>query len=267
MDQKEYKFEKYKKLLEHIKKEISTDEFKNKLYEMQKIDLHHYSKKITIEELKLIIEEFIEDLELEEEKETDNKKLLILLPGNPEIVFKVSLLSLKLNIDLMIGIQDFCLAQNTLIIDTINNVIKNEPNSIEIELKNLLKESQIIQEAKMRDEVICIGDSNLYNRLKGKIENINLNPYGIFDVYSDSEEFEDLENKFFEYCYQNEFEVESYDDVEFDDFIRLINKNGDNFCSVLFSKDKTKQKDFKENIKSKYIIINKNPFKEIKFKL
>lgn len=49
--------------------------------------------------------------------------------------------------------------------------------------------------------------------------------------------------------------------------VRIINKNGYKFSTVLFSKDEEKQKYFKDNIESQYVIINKNPFKEIKFKL
>ena len=99
------------------------------------------------------------------------------------------------------------------------------------------------------------------------ISNIELNPYGIFEVYSDSEEFEELEETFFEYCYQKEFEAENYSDLENDDAIRLINKNGYKFAVILFSKDIELQKEFRESINAQYVIINKNPFKEIKFKL
>ena len=87
------------------------------------------------------------------------------------------------------------------------------------------------------------------------------------EIYSDSDEFEELEQAFFEFCYENEFEIENYSDLNFEDCIRLINKSGYKFCSVLFSKDEIKQKVFKESVNSKYIIINKNPFKEIKFKI
>ena len=82
----------------------------------------------------------------------------------------------------------------------------------------------------------------------------------------DSDEYEELEKTFFDYCYQKEFEAEDYSDLEIEEAVRLINKNGYKFSVVLFSKDKEKQKLFKQ-IDSKYIIINKNPFKEIKFKL
>lgn len=254
----------YDKILDSIDKEISSKNFEVNLKKVQNIDSNHYKEKITISDMKKCLEEY----KLEEKSLNKNniKKLMILLPGNPEIVFRICLEILNTNIDVIIGIQDYCLGQNTLIIETINQIIKNNNLKINIELKNLLKDSEIIAKSQNVDKVICIGDSNLYNRLESQIKNIKLNPYGIFEIYSDSEDFEELEKTFFEYCYQNEFEAEDYSDLDFEDAVRLINKNGYKFSAVLFSKDEKKQKIFK-TIDSKYVIINKNPFKEIKFKL
>ena len=254
----------YDKILDDINKEISTKEFEKDLEKVQSIDSNHYKEKITISDMKKCLEDY--KLEKRALNKNDRKKVLILLPGNPEIVFRICLEILNSNVDILIGIQDYCLGQNTLIVDTINQIIKNNNLKINLEFKNLLKDSEIIAKSKNIDKVICVGDSNLYNRLESQIENIELNPYGIFEIYSDSDDFEELEKTFFEYCYQNEFEAEDYSDLEFEDAVRLINKNGYKFSVVLFSKDEEKQKIFK-TINSKYIIINKNPFKEIKFKL
>ncbi len=248
------------KLISNISKEITSKNFELELKKMQEIDLNHYKEKITSEEMKRYLDEYIPG-------ENANKtKVMILLAGNPEVVFKSCLEILNNGVDAIIGIQDFCLAQNTLIVEMISRIIKENNLKIKLELKNLLKDTEIIELSKKVDTVICIGDSNLYNRLENKITNIKLNPYGIFEVYSDSEEYEELEKTFFDYCYQNEFEAEDYSDLEFADAVRLINKNGYKFAAVLFSKDEEKQKMFK-TIDAKYIIINKNPFKEIDFKL
>lgn len=253
----------YTRILEKINNEISSKIFEEKLKKVQNIDFNHYSKKITVNKLKKIIKEY----KSEERKDIKLKNLLILLPGNPEIVFKICLEILKYDLDALIVIQDFCLGQNTLIIEMINEVIKKNNLKRKIEFKNLLDDSEIIKKSQEYNKVICVGDSNLYNRLKNKITNIELNSYGILEIYSDSDEFEELEQAFFEFCYENEFEIENYSDLNFEDCIRLINKSGYKFCSVLFSKDEIKQKVFKESVNSKYIIINKNPFKEIKFKI
>lgn len=248
------------KIISNINKEITSENFEEDLKKMQNIDLKHYKKKTTVEDLKKYLSEYIPN------ENISQNRVMVLLPGNPEIVFKTCLEILNNKADAIIGIQDFCLAQNTLIIELINKIIKENNLKIKLELKNLLKDNEIIELSKKVDKVICIGDSNLYNRLENKITNIKLNPYGIFELYSDSEEYEELEKTFFDYCYQNEFEAEDYSDLDFEDAVRLINKNGYKFSAVLFSKDEEKQKKFK-TIESKHIIINKNPFKEINFKV
>ena len=248
------------KIISDINKEISSKSFESDLKKVQEIDSNHYKEKITIEEMKKYLDEY---------KSAENVNIgnvMILLAGNPEVVFKSCLEILNTKLDEIIGIKDFCLEQNTLIVEMINKVIKNNNLKIKLELKNLISDKQIIELSKNIDKVICIGDSNLYNRLEDKVKNIELNPFGIFEIYSDSEEYEELEKTFFDYCYQNEFEAEDYSDLEFEDALRIINKNGYKFASVLFSKDKEKQEKFK-TIDSKHIIINKNPFKEIDFKL
>lgn len=254
----------YDKILDDINKEILTKSFGENLKKVQKIDNNHYKEKIEVDDLKKYLNQYKDD----ESMNDYDGKIMILQNGNPEIIFQVCLEILKSKItEAKIVIQDFCLGQNTLIVDTINEIIKQNKINKKINLENLLTDNELIEKSKKFNKIICIGDSNLYNRLESEISNLELNTYGIFEVYSDSEEFEELEKTFFEYCYQKEFEAENYSDLNVEDTIRLINKNGYKFATVLFSKDEKKQKEFKEKIKSKYVIINKNPFKEIKFKL
>ena len=254
----------YDKIFDEINKEISSKNFEDNLKKVQKIDSNYYKEKITIEEIKKYLEQFKNN----EILKYNDEKIMILQHGNPEIIFQVCLEVLKNKIlEATIVIQDFCLGQNTLIIETINEIFKQNKLNKKINLENLLDDDQISKKSKEYNKVISIGDSNLYNRLEDEISNLELNPYGIFEVYSDSEEFEELEKWFFEYCYQKEFEAEDYSDLEFKDALRLINKNGYKFTTLLLSKDEEKQKEFRENVKSKYVIINKNPFKEIKFRL
>lgn len=254
----------YEKIFDDISKEISTKDFQECLKKVQKVDSHYYKEKITIEDLK----KYLLQCKSDEKYEYEDNKIMILQRGNPEIIFQICLEMLKnKTVEVEIVIQDFCLGQNMLIIETINEILKQNRVNKKINLENNLKDNQILEISKAFNKVICIGDSNLYNRLENKIPNLELNPYGIFEVYSDSDEFEELEETFFEYCYQKEFEAESYNDIEFKDVVRLINKNGYKFSVVLFSKDEEKQKEFREKIESKYVIINKNPFKEIKFEL
>ena len=263
MDKKLIDKEKYQKILNLLKEEINKESFERDLKKVQDIDLKHYSKIIGKLEFLKIIEEYKNENLIENEI----NNVLILLPGNPEILFRVCLDMIRYNVDFTIGIEDFCLSQNTLIIDVIKNILEKLNIRISIDLKNLMEDREIIEISNEIDRTIIIGNSNLYNRLEDKVENLKFNTYGIFEVYSDSQEYEELEEKFYEYLEQNGFEGEGYSDINFEDAIRIINKKGYHFCTILFSKDKNKQKVFEENVNSEYVIINKNPFEKIKLKL
>ena len=252
----------FDKFLSELENEITSKEFVNILEKSQQIDVKYYKKTIGSDYLKSVINEYKDS----ECSEKDLKKVLILLPGNPEIVFRLGIEAVKNNIDLIIGIEDFCLAQNTILIETINKVLEKIKNKNRVILKNLLNDFEIIENSKLVEKTIIIGNSNLYNRLQNKID-VTLNSYGIFEVYSDSDEFEELQEMIFEIFNQNQFEVEYFDDLQFDDAVRIINKQGYKFCTILFSNDKNKITEFKDKMDSEYVIVNQNPFKRIKLKL
>lgn len=252
------------KIWDDIGKELSSKKFEEDWKKVQKIDSKHYKEKLLIEEMKIFIQKYKSKVK----RKLELNKILILQRGNPEIIFQICLELMESPIkEIIIAIQDFCFGQNMLLVETINTILEQNKIKKKIILKNNLKDREIIEEAQKSDRVICIGDSNLYNRLNEKLQDLELNPYGIFEVYTDSEMFEELEETFFKYCYQKEFEAENYSDLDFEDAIRLINKNGYKFAVVLFLKDKEKQNEFRNNIEAKYVIINKNPFKEIEFNL
>lgn len=246
-----------------LENKIQGKEFEKMLLESQKNDLKNYTKKIKIENLN----DYIKEYEKKEEVENTFKNVEILLPGNPEIVFKLCLEAVRYNLNMIIGIDDFCVSQNSLLINFINQIIIECNLAINLKLKNIVTDEEIIKDSKIVDKIICIGNSNLYYRLENKISNLKLNPYGIIEMYSDSEDFEEIRKNIYEYCMQNQFEIEIYDDLEFNDALDAIKRDGYEFCSILISKDDEKIKLFKEKIKSKHVIINKNPFKEIIFSL
>ena len=255
----------YEQFLKVLEKNISDNEFQKAFEKTQKIDEKYYSESITIEELKNIISEY-------KEKEiinvSDIKKVQINLSGNPEFVFRLGIESLRNNARMIINIDDFCLAQDTILVEVLNMSAKEIKLSNILKLQNLLKDDEIFEISEKVDMTICFGNSNDYHRLnkKYKISNLKFDPYCVFELYTDSYDLEEVKRGVYEYAMRNQFCIEIYDmDLEIDDIIEDINKNGAGFCSILLSKDKEKIKRFKENIKSKYVFVNENPFSKIKF--
>ena len=168
---------------------------------------------------------------------------------------------------MLIFIEDFCIAQNIFIIEVINEIMRENKFKNKIIIKNLPKDEEIINNSLKLDRTIIVGDSNLYNRLENKIDELIFYPYGIFEVYSDSDEFEELKRAVYEYSIENQFELDIYDDLAFEEAINAINRDGYKFCSLILSKDEKRLEIFKNQIESENVILNKNPFKEIRFSL
>ena len=255
----------YNHFLRNLEKIISDQEFQKRIEQMRNIDKNHYTENILIDELKNIISEYME----KDIVTIDNiKKVQIILPGNPEIVFRLGIEAVRNNVKMIINIDDFCLAQDTLLIEAINSAANESKLSKIVELKNLIKDEDIFNVSKTVDSTVCVGNSNDFNRLnkKYKIPNLKFYPFNIFELYSDSYELEEVRKGLYDYAMRNQFEMEIYDiELDIDEVINEMNKYGYGFCSILLSKDKEKIKKFKENIKSKYVCVNENPFKVIKF--
>ena len=255
----------YESFLSEIKKRLEKEKFEKSLEDVQKIDKKYYAENITVQELQNILEEYTK-------KEIKNiekiKKKQLIFPGNPEYVIRMGIEAVRQNVRIEINIDDFCLAQNTLLVEFFN-LISNELGLGEIlKLNNLAKDEEIIRTSKNFDMTMCFGNSNDYNRLnrENKITNLKLYPFNIFELHSDSIELEEVRKGVFDYVSRNQFDIEIYDiDLDIDEVITEMNRDGYGFCSILLSKDKEKIEKFKKNIKSKYIFVNENPFKKIKF--
>lgn len=252
----------YQYFLKILERKIKEKDFVKKLMDVMKIDIKHYDKTISIEELESSLYEY----KNKKININEYENIQILLVGNPQMVFKLGMEIARNNVNIEINIQDFCLGQNLLIVELINETLKECKISRRITLNNLLSDSEIKNNSVNFDKTICIGDSNTYNALKKQISDIELYPYNIIDLYCSTDEFEKLQELLFDYSEQNQFEIDIYDEMELDDAIELIN-NGYKYCALLLSKDKIQIEKFKNEVKSEYIVVNENPFNITKFEL
>ncbi len=255
--------EEYNKFLNLLETEIQKNTFKDLLKKAETVDLNHYTKVVSLEQLKKIISMY----KNKNINPNSIKKIQTILPGKPEIVFCLLIEVFRNNIDMLINIEDFCVAQNMVLVETVKDIFSRIRFKRKVELKNQVSFKEIIDVSQNIDKTICIGNSNDYQVLKEKIQNLSLYPYGIYEIFCDSEEMYELKEIICEYAFQNEYEIDIYDDLNIEDAIRLINRDGYKFCSVILSKDKEKINKFKKEILSKNVIANENPFNKIEFEL
>lgn len=243
--------------------EFESKKIQEDLDKAKKIDSNHYTKKLEIESLRSVIKSYKDE---KRDKENTIEKLLVLTPGNPDVVFSLCIECYRLDLDMEIVIEDFCLAQNMLVVEVFNSIFEKMKFKRRIKLINNIPDKDIIHESIKFDKTIVVGNSNLYNRLENEMK-ISFYPYGIFEIYSDTEEFDELKEKIYSILDENMFEVEEYDDVVKEKVIDNLNKTSYKFCTLILTKDKEFEKKAKESLDSEFVIVNKNPFKEIKFKL
>jgi hypothetical protein len=256
--------DKYVKIIIQIEKDFLNENFEENLEKVIEIDKKYYSK--FLEKTKCI--DIINSYKAREIRKSEIKNVQILTNGNPEIVLMLCLEAIRNNVSMLISIDDFCLAQDTFIVEKINKILKSQNSEIQISLDNLTSKEVLINNSKIFNKTISVGDCNRYNELLDEIENIELYPYGILSLYSDSNEFDDLKKTLYNYASLNGYILDIYDmEMNFDDVIKLMNNDSYKFASILLSKDAEKCKRFKNEVNSKYVFINENPFNKIKFKL
>lgn len=209
--------------------------------------------------------EVIDDYKDFEIKNIPKRKIIVNHYGNPYITAKLCLEAICNNTDLIIGINDLCYSVNKAIVKTINDVAKDYKIDIKLELMNEL----VLDGYSNIYKVVCLGDSNTYMDFR-KNNNFRVEYVPLYDIniYYDSYDFEELANSIGDYAIQNFGEIEVYDESQdFDDVIQCINDDFEKYCSVILSKDKDKQNRFKNEINSKIICINENPFRKFKLEV
>lgn len=260
METKEYKEKYFDEILKKIQYKIDEKEFNKNLKKFQKIDLKYYDMIITKDKIKDILKFYQE----KEVYDLPNKEYIAVLDGNPNEVFSLCIEAIRYNINLKICIDDFCVAQNMFLVDLMKNIFGKKIN---ISLLNLVNDNELIEYSKNVYKTIFISTSQRYEELKEKIKNNVFYPYNLIDIFYEDEKFEDVIDYIYKYSEVNHYQIDIYEDLNFLDAIRLINKDSYKFISIILTDDKKHSRIFKEKIDSKYVFVNTNPFDKVKFEL
>ena len=252
----------YKKILNEIISEIKDN--KQYIQKANEVDKKYYNTSIEVDKLINIIEK------LKEKKLTNNQKsnnILISYYGDSYITLELCIEAIRTNNKLILLIEDYMLGVNKIILNIIENILKDYKIKNKIFLFNLLDKEENINNNVLIEEIICVGKRNTIEVYKkAKLNNLFYYPFNNIDIYCDTDELEDLQKMIYEYGIRNNIDVTIYD--EFEDInttVDYINSAGSGFATVLLTKSKENEKIFKEKIKSKYVFINENPFDKYEF--
>lgn len=217
------------------------------LKDLQEIDSKYCRAKINLEEITNILNKLkFEKIDIQKEQ-----KIKIRYNGNPLITLNLSLLAILTKSSIVLDVDNF-IGINSLIVETVNNVL----NKFETE-KLIFMNSNNQEES---DKIICIDDINKYNEyLRRKTIKAKFYSFNYLDFYSDSNEFEVVEELIYKLAEENQIPVESYSELSTEEAVQMMNNGLGKSVVVLTNNIETK-KVFEENLKEKKLYINKNPF-------
>ena len=186
------------------------------------------------------------------------QKILVSYNGNPCITLNLSILAVLTKSTIILDCNEGMLGVNSLIIEIVNKSLKNFQTDELIYLKNRK------QEAKNIDKIICIDDINKYNSyLREKNTKARFYSFSYLDFYSDSDEFEEIEELIYQFVEENQIPIEVYSELEINEAMQMMKNGLGKNVAILTNNEETKRT-FEENIQNKKLYINRNPFEQNK---
>ena len=261
------------KVLKDLKIEIKDN--KNSIKKVNEIDFKYTNKNIDIDTLIEIIEKFEENnnnnSNFNEENNNTSKDIFynvfVTYSGDPYMTLNLCLLALKNKKKLSLNINDNMLGVNKFLVSLFNKVLENYKISSIVRIYNLISNSEIKKIQDSFENIIIIDDFNTYTLLKNcGVKKVKFFAFYSIDMYTDTEDLEELQLKIFEYANKNGTDIEIYRDYDIDEVIEIINEYGTGNIALLLTKSKENENKFRNGIKNKKILVNENPFKN-KFNL
>ena len=192
--------------------------------------------------------------------------IAVVYNGSPDILLYLSIKALKTHNNIVFYEDTNIHKSSNYIIDLINSILNKKDYKTTISIKKVKSFNEIYEDEKFFDSYICIGEISKFNLLKNNIKkNIIYSAYGTVSLYLDDKNLKDTLLEMDEFVFENNLALDLYKDKNVEDVIDKINEKGENFCSVIFTKDVKKAYYFLENVNSQTVYINKNPFKNYNF--
>lgn len=188
--------------------------------------------------------------------------------GNAQILLYLCLKALKTHNNITFFETFDVRKTSNYIINKLQQIVKSNGYSAKINLIELNKLKDISNYESKINKFICVGDFENYKLLKLNVnKEIIYNSYGTISLYMDDKSLESILLEMDDYVFENNLKLNLYTNEDVEDVINYINLSGEDYCSVIFSKDIEKVKKFISKVDSNMIYINKNPFQNYKFEI
>ena len=250
------------KIIEKFKKEILDN--KETFLELVNMDKQKCNQIINIESIFSLLEEFKNETIV---KRKEKEITLALYYGSPYITINLCMQSLIQKRIILVVVEDNMLAVNKFLISIFNNILEEYKICKMIKLYNLVKKEKIQEIEDYVDNIICIGNTNTYYKYKKSgIDKLQYIPFKNMAIFCDSDEYLELQAELYKFSTSIGIEVEVYEG-DIHDFIECINLDDKLENIVAFTRKEKTIKLIESEIKNVNIYINKNPFKNEKFKI
>lgn len=229
-------------IFENLEKSIKQNT--QTIEELLKIDNQYNKTKINVN----MLIEVIQKLKYEELEVQGEQKIRIIYNGNPCITLNLCILAILTQNTIILDYEENFHGTNTFIIQVVNNFVTN-------------KLVYLLNEGIHADKTIVIDDINKYNAYLKSDADIKFYSHNYIDFYSDCDEYEEIQDLIYKYADENQIPIEVYSELEATQAIQMMKKGLGKIVVVLTNNNETRQT-FRENITTKELFINKNPFKE-----
>ena len=230
--------------------ENNLEEKSGIINELLNVD-HKYCKMKTDVKLLRNTLDMLKSEKIDTQKE---QKILIRYNGNPCITLNLSILAVLTKSTIILDCNECKLGLNSFIIETVNNSLNNFQTDKLIYLRDRKQETENVE------KIICIDDINKYNSyLREKNTKVKFYSFNYLDFYSDSDEFEEIEELIYKFAEENQTPIEGYSELEINEAIQIMENGLGKSVAILTNNEETKR-NFQENLKNKKLYINKNPF-------
>ncbi|MBP3502190.1 MAG: hypothetical protein J6K42_01760 [Clostridia bacterium] len=268
-DFSKFNIDKVKEILNEIESALKQNV--GIIFKLLNEDNKTFAENLTYTKILEIIQNVINE-PWELEKNSKNLKvdglgnIAVVYNGSPDILLYLSIKALKTHNNIVFYEDTKIHKFSTYIINLINTISNKKNYKTTITIKQIKNFNEIYADEKDFDNYICIGEIRRFNLLKRNItKKIIYNAYGTVSLYLDDKNLKNVLLEMDEFIFKNNIALNLYKDKNIEEVITEINKKGEDFCSVIFTKDVKKAYYFLENVNSKMVYINKNPFDNYKF--